>query len=63
MPTPGPADQPTVGRSSLLEYYKKAISNYMPNKLMLWNALVQEGNPTLLVEVNNLIKAVKKKDF
>jgi len=61
-PTPGPADRPTVRRSSSLEYYKKAISNYMPNKLMPWNALAQEGNPTRSVEVNNFIKAVKKKE-
>jgi hypothetical protein len=34
----------------------------MPNKLMAWNALAQVlGNPTRLIEVNELIKTVKMK--
>ena len=59
-PTPGPNDHPVHGRSSSLEFYKKAVSHYMPNKLMPWNALAQSGNPTRSIEVNNLIKKVKK---
>jgi hypothetical protein len=35
----------------------------MPNKLMAWNALAQTGNPTRSVEVNELIKAVKKAEL
>ena len=33
-------------RSSTIEYYKKAISHYMPNRLMTWNELSKVGNPT-----------------
>ena len=55
-------DKPTKGRSSSLEYAKKAISFFMPNRLMPWNARSLEGNPTKSVEVNNLIKRVKKNE-
>jgi hypothetical protein len=34
IPEPGPDDNPTLGRSSSLEYYKKALSYYMPNRLI-----------------------------
>jgi hypothetical protein len=34
----------------------------MPNKLMPWNAVSKEGNPTKSVPMNDLLKAVKKKE-
>ena len=34
IPDPGPNDNPTEGRSSALAFAKKAISYFMPNKLM-----------------------------
>ena len=39
-------DKPTEGRSSSIEFWKKAISYYMPNRLIGWNSLRLEGNPT-----------------
>ena len=30
MPTPGPTDRPTQGRSNSLAFHKKAISHFMP---------------------------------
>ena len=62
MPDPSPEDNPTHGWASSLMYYKKAISYFMPNKLMPWNAITREGNPTRSIDVNDLIKAVKKKE-
>jgi hypothetical protein len=59
---PGPDDQPLHVRSGSLFFWKKAISHFMPNKLMAWNALAQVGNPTRSVKVNVLIKAVQKKE-
>jgi flagellar biosynthesis GTPase FlhF len=59
---PGPEDHPTVGRASSLEYYKKALSYFMPNRLMGWNYQVGWGNPTRSSDVNQLINAVKKKE-
>ena len=59
---PGPDDNPTDGRSSSLEYYKKAISYFMPNRLIPWNELLQVGNPTRSVIVNDLITAVRRKE-
>ena len=53
-------DKPTLGRSSSLAFTKKAISYFMPNKLMGWNQGTHQGNPTKSVLVNDLIKDVKK---
>ena len=55
-------DLPTVGRSSSLEFAKKAISYFMPNKNMAWNEQTQQGNPTRSSVLNDLIKVVKKKE-
>ena len=58
-PNPTDDDNPTLGRSSSLEYCKKAISFFMPNRLAGWNVESQTGNPTKSVLVNDLIKVVK----
>jgi len=55
-------DNPTNGRSSTLEYAKKAISYYMPNRNMVWNDRTKEGNPTKSDVLNDFIKVVKKKE-
>ena len=47
-------------RSSSIEYYKKAISGFFPNRLMAWNELASVGNPTRSREINDLIKLLKK---
>jgi hypothetical protein len=62
MPEPGPDDHPTECRSSSIEFWKKAISSFMPNGLMQWNVISNVGNPTKSIEVNDLVKAVKKKE-
>jgi hypothetical protein len=62
MPEPCVDNHPTLCRSTLLEFWKKAISSFMPNGLMSWNVLSNVGNPTKSIEVNDLIKAVKKKE-
>ena len=55
-------DLPTVGRSNSLEFAKKAISYFMPNKNMPWNEQAQQGNPTRSSVLNDMIKVVKKKE-
>eukprot|EP00957_Ditylum_brightwellii_P189434 14418576-Ditylum_brightwellii.AAC.1 len=55
-------DNPTFGQSSSLEYYKKALSFFMPCQLEVWNVTTKSSNPTRSVDVNNLIKAVRKKE-
>ena len=55
-------DHPTECRSSNLEFAKKAISSYMPNRNMTWNNQSNQGNPTRSSELNDLIKIVKKKE-
>ena len=62
-PDPEP-NEPTEGRSSALTFAQKAISYFMPNKLMSWNVLANPpvGNPTKSVVVNSLIMIVNKKE-
>ena len=60
--TPSVEDDPTFARSSTLEVAKKAISFYMPNRLMPWNSQTNSGNPTRSTQVNDLIKRIKKKE-
>jgi hypothetical protein len=57
-------DFPSQARSSHLEFAKKAISWYMPNKLGHWQAQAHPpvGNPTKSIKVNDIIKLVKKKE-
>ena len=42
-------------------FTKKAISYFVPKKLLGWNAKSKSGNPTKSVLVNNLINKVNKK--
>ena len=47
-------------QSTCLEFWKKALSFYMPNRLMQWNEIAEVGNPTRCLAVNDLIKSMKK---
>ena len=60
--TSHPSDDCTskLGRSSSLMFYKKAISYFMPHKLMGWNIQSMTGNPTKSIDVNNLVGKVQK---
>ena len=51
---------PKFGRSTSLCFYKKALSYFMPNKLLGWNVELMSGNPTKSVVVNDVINKVKK---
>jgi hypothetical protein len=62
VPDPGLDDHPIHGRSSSLEFYKKALSYFMPNKRMGWNEVTQAGNPTKSSEIIDRIKKVKKEE-
>eukprot|EP00977_Amphora_coffeiformis_P002634 scaffold505_cov179-Amphora_coffeaeformis.AAC.3 len=59
---PGPNDNPTQGCSSSLYYDKKAISFFIPNKHIPWNDISKTGNPIRSIQVNEMIKAVQKKE-
>ena len=60
MTDPGLDNHPIHGRSSSLEFYKKALSYFMPNKRMGWNEVTQTGNPTKSSEIIDQRKKVKK---
>ena len=49
-------------RSSTVEYWKKALSFFMTNRLMPWNEIASVGNPTRCTEINDLVKYIKKKE-
>ena len=53
-------ERPTLCRSNTLEVYKKAISFCIPNRIPTWDPVSKIGNPTKSVDVNQLIKAVRK---
>ena len=59
---PVPADNPLRGKSRSLAFCKKAISWFMPNKIVAWNDTHQMGDPAWSIAVNNLTKAVKRKE-
>jgi hypothetical protein len=62
-PDPPSDANPTLARSASLAYWKKAISFFMPNRLIVWVSGRNEGNPTRSIEVNSLIKRIKKRKF
>ena len=55
-------DMSTQERLSSLEFTKKDISYFMPDKIQSWSIRRKDGNPTWSVSVNDLIKLVKKKE-
>ena len=62
VPNPGAEDKPTFARSNSIQYSKKAVSYFMPNKNTQWCVALNSGNPTRSTLVNNLIKGIKKKE-
>ena len=51
-------DRPVHARSSTLEFCKKSISFFMPNRMPHW--VNGAGNPTKSAAVNDILKEVKK---
>ena len=50
------------GRHSSLMFYKKAISFFMPDRLIGWSVRSKEGNPTKSTAVNDLLNLIRKKE-
>ena len=63
-PDPTAHMNPTKGRANSIAFAKKAISHFMPNRLMTFNemSVPPVGNPTKSAPVNHLIKLVKMKE-
>lgn len=53
---------PTSARHNSLQYYKKAISQCLPNAHMPWNDHAMTGNPTKSAPVNKLLRIIRKKE-
>ena len=58
--SPGNEDFPNKLRSNTILYYKKAISWFMPRRLIQWDPINLTGNPTQSEELSVLIKNIKK---
>ena len=60
-----PTDQdcPIEAWSNTLEYWKKALSSFMPNRHMQWNNILNVGNPTRFTHLNYVIKRWNKPKF
>jgi hypothetical protein len=56
---PGGHDMLPLIKCNTLQYWKKAISSFMPNRLA-WNEISLVGNPTRSAELNDLLRRVKK---
>ena len=61
-PDPSLDANPTEFHSSSLEFWKKTLSFFMPDRLTALVSGRNEGNPTRSIEVNSLIRRVKKKE-
>jgi hypothetical protein len=61
-PDPPSDTNPTLARSNTFKFWKQASSLFMPNCLIEWSRTQEEGNPTRSIEINDLIKRVKKKE-
>jgi hypothetical protein len=59
---PNGHDLPPLVRSNTIKYWKKALSSFMPNRLMVWNEISLVGNPTRSTKLNELLRYVKKKE-
>ena len=57
---PDENDRPNNNRSHNLYFIKKTITYYMPLHETPWDRIHERGNPTKSVEINNLIKKLKK---
>lgn len=56
---PGEDDNPTLCRANTLYFHKKALSYFMPRKRPDWDDILQQGNPTKSLAVNNVISRLK----
>lgn len=55
-----PEDASPGIQSSTVAFWKKALSFFMVNRLMVWNEVNNVGNPTSCTQLNELIKHTKK---
>ncbi|ETV97488.1 hypothetical protein H310_09413 [Aphanomyces invadans] len=53
---PTPESLPTHARANSLKYVKKMLSAFMPRRMILWDEIRREGNPTRSPVVNDVIK-------
>ena len=62
VPDPPSEANHTFAQSNSLAYWKNSILFFMPDWLVVWVSGCNEGNPTRSIEVNSLIKHIKKEE-
>ena len=55
-----PEDASPGIRSSTVAFWKKALSFFMVNQLMVWSKVSNIGNPTRCTQLNELIKKSRR---
>ncbi|KAK1740746.1 hypothetical protein QTG54_008841 [Skeletonema marinoi] len=55
-----PQGKPLKGSHHTLDYYKKAISSFIPNKQQPWDNAIKKGNPTRAKVVNKFIHRIRE---
>ena len=61
-PVPHTDANPIHARASLIMYYKKAISSFIPDRHLPWNSARNEGNPTRSPLITDMIRRLKQKE-
>jgi len=61
-PVPPHDANPIYARASSIEYYKKAILFFIPDKHSAWNSAQNEGNPTRSPLIHDFIRILKRKE-
>jgi len=51
--------QPLSGSHHTLDYYKKAISSFVPQRDKSWDTVTQQGNPTRARSVNDFVRQIR----
>eukprot|EP00980_Cylindrotheca_fusiformis_P006798 scaffold1423_cov74-Cylindrotheca_fusiformis.AAC.1 len=59
---PAGHDMAPLHRSNTIKFWKKAISYFMPRRMVPWDDVTQRGNPTRSSALNKLIEYVKRKE-
>lgn len=54
------SDKPLSGSHHTLDYYKKAISSFIPQREIAWDTLTRQGNPTRAKSVNEFVRHIRE---
>jgi len=53
------SDKPLSGSHHTLDYYKKAISSFAPQREVPWDPVTRQGNPTRAKSINEFVRHIR----